>query len=149
LPRERDQALQGLPRANLSLGRPLRRPELLQLAREPGITIGAHTVSHPRLSRLPRARQRDELALSRAALAAATGRPVDLLSYPFGKQDDVSDETRALAAAAGYAAAFSSIPGALQARSDRYMLPRMSVHEWSVEEFAARTRHHLGTPRRS
>ena len=122
------------------------RAELLQLAREPGITIGAHTVSHPRLSRLPRARQRAELALSRAALAAATGRRVDLLSYPFGKQDDVTDETRALAAAAGYAAAFSSIPGALQVRSDRYMLPRMSVHEWSGEEFAARMRHHLGTP---
>ena len=141
---ERDRALQALPRADVDLGRPLRREELLRLARESGVSIGAHTVSHPRLSRLPEARQREELVLARAALAEAIGRPVDLLSYPFGKQDDVTAETRALAAAAGYTAAFSSIPDALHDRSDRYMLPRMSVHEWSAEEFAARVRHHLG-----
>src|SRR4030095_2172315 len=58
--------------------------ELKAFAGDPLVTIGAHTVTHPNL-----AKQREDVALnelrtSRERIAAALGRPVLHLAYPYG-----------------------------------------------------------------
>ncbi len=119
-------------------GRPLTREELKRLAALPGVAIGAHTMTHPRLSSIPLEDRRREMTEARARLAELTGRPVDLFAYPFGKPDDVGPETPRLAAEAGYRAAFLSQAGRIVRSSPRYLLPRLSVHDWPAEALARR-----------
>jgi peptidoglycan/xylan/chitin deacetylase (PgdA/CDA1 family) len=118
--------------------RPLSTAELRELAGLPGTVVGAHTLTHPTLSALPREQQLHELQAGRAELEALIGAPVRLLSYPFGKKRDVTDETTHLAEQAGYAAAFMSVAGRIVPSSPRYRLPRLSVHEWTERELLRR-----------
>ena len=46
-------------------------PELAQLAADPLVTIGAHTVNHPMLAKLPKEAVRSEMDLSRSVIEAA------------------------------------------------------------------------------
>jgi len=49
-------------------------PELAELAADPLITIGAHTVSHPMLAKLSKEAARSEMDLSRSVIEAALSR---------------------------------------------------------------------------
>jgi peptidoglycan/xylan/chitin deacetylase (PgdA/CDA1 family) len=120
------------------VGRPMTPAELCRCAGLPGVTIGAHTLTHPALAQLPRAEQLHELVAGRRVLAELLGRPVDLLAYPFGKPADVSPATRALAARAGYRAGLTTSHGTLVPGTDRFAVPRLTVHEWTDDLFAAR-----------
>src|SRR5208282_5805933 len=59
-------------------------PQIAQLAADPLVTIGAHTVNHPMLARLPADAARGEMDLSRSVIEAALSRPPQHLAYPFG-----------------------------------------------------------------
>ena len=61
--------------------------ELAQLAADPLVTIGAHTVNHPMLAKLPADAVRAEMDLSRSVIEAALSRRPQHLSYPFGDRD--------------------------------------------------------------
>lgn len=139
--RERRGCLATLARKDGSdRGRPLTLDELRDLASRPGVEIGAHTLSHPSLARLPAVEQERELAGGRARLEELLGRPVTLLAYPFGKPGDVSEATESLARRAGYRAAFTTVPRRLVPSSPRFALPRLTVHEWPAEALAKRVR---------
>ncbi len=49
-----------------------------------GVSVGSHTVTHPRMSRLPEAEVEDELRNSRSELEDRTGTAVDVFAYPYG-----------------------------------------------------------------
>ena len=85
------------------------------------------------LGALPPDEQRHELAGGRARLEELTGASVGLLSYPFGKETDVTETTRRLAAEVGYSAAFLSTPRAVVPSSETFGLPRLAVHDWPPE----------------
>jgi peptidoglycan/xylan/chitin deacetylase (PgdA/CDA1 family) len=112
--------------------------ELVELAGRPGITIGAHTVTHPVLALLDEAAQREELSACRAALARTTGRSVDALAYPFGTRADVSRASTRAARLAGFDVAFANEPATAWRGSSRWRVPRILVRDWSAEEFARR-----------
>lgn len=57
---------------------------IAELAANELATIGAHTLSHPALSRLPLEEMRDEVAQSRAIIEQRIGRPVRHFAYPYG-----------------------------------------------------------------
>ncbi len=64
--------------------RPLVSDEVAQLARIPGMSIGAHTVNHLSLpDQAPRVIE-SELEDCRAALASITGRTIQEFAYPYG-----------------------------------------------------------------
>jgi peptidoglycan/xylan/chitin deacetylase (PgdA/CDA1 family) len=127
-------------RDDVDRGRPLTPAELRELASRPEVAIGAHTLSHPCLARLPRAEQQRELTDARSQLQTFLGRPVTLAAYPFGKPGDVSAETQGSARHAGYRAAFTTVPLRLVPSSPRFALPRLTVHEWPADALAARVR---------
>lgn len=143
--RERRGRLASLEKDGADRGRPLTPDELRDLASRPGVEIGAHTLSHPSLARLPAAEQERELRGSKARLEELLGRPVPLLAYPFGKPGDVSEETEDLARRAGYRAAFTTVPRRLVPSSPPFALPRLIVHEWPAEVLAQRVRDCLGS----
>ena len=129
-------------------GQPMTPDELRRLAAADGVAIGAHTVSHPSLAALTLEEQRREMAESRETLERFLAVRVHLLAYPFGKPPDVSRETTAIAQAVGFTAAFTTLPTPLRRDADRFALPRLTVHEWPDDVFAAKLEALAGPPRR-
>lgn len=73
---------------NQQLG--LSRDELITFDREPLCTIGAHTVSHPRLNTLTPEEQRKEIIDSKTTLEQWLGHPIHHFSYPHGAYNEKS-----------------------------------------------------------
>jgi peptidoglycan/xylan/chitin deacetylase (PgdA/CDA1 family) len=97
--------------------------ELVDLDRE-GFRVQSHSVTHPDLPAVEPALAASEIVESRRQLEALLGRSVDLFAYPYGRDDR---ETRALAATAGYRAAFATRWGLNTAATPRYSLRRIMV----------------------
>jgi peptidoglycan/xylan/chitin deacetylase (PgdA/CDA1 family) len=88
---------------------PLTIAELQQLAAHPLVTVGAHSMSHPILSRAPIEVQREEIRGSRVALEGWIDRPVTAFAYPNGRPGlDFTVETEGVVAASGMRVAFST-----------------------------------------
>lgn len=92
-----------------------------------GMSIGAHGLSHPVLSRLPAPLAWQEIAESRSALEEALGVPVRALAYPFGDLASASQREFEMAERAGYKCAFLNVDGFLQRGSPLFALPRVHV----------------------
>ncbi len=85
--------------------------ELVDLASVPGIEIGAHTQSHPRLADLPAAVQEQEIDGSRRTLEQLVATRISSFSYPFGRQSDYTHETVDLVRRASFELACSNVRG--------------------------------------
>lgn len=109
--------------------RPLTPEELRQLAKMPGIDLGAHTVTHPVLACLDPADQSLELQSSRRALEAMIGRNIHTLSYPFGTRGDYTPHTVGMAQKAGYVCACANFPGLIGPQTDQFQLPRILIRD--------------------
>jgi peptidoglycan/xylan/chitin deacetylase (PgdA/CDA1 family) len=111
--------------------------ELRQLAAA-GMTIGAHTLSHPMLSQLPVQLAQAEMSLSRARLESVLQERVWALAYPFGDPESVTPQVLSMAEDAGFAAAFLNFGGGLGVDLPPFALPRVHVtSEMSLAEFEA------------
>jgi peptidoglycan/xylan/chitin deacetylase (PgdA/CDA1 family) len=88
-----------------------------------GVEVGAHTVSHPHLTRLGDEELERELREARVRLEDELGRPCAYVAYPYGESDArVQDAVRRV----GYSGAF-----ALQAGADfanPFALPRVDLY---------------------
>lgn len=104
--------------------------ELAALARDPAVTLGAHTLTHPMLAKWDEPSARHEIVESRAALEEATGRPVRHLAYPVGDPGSAGAREFAIAREAGFATAVTTRPGHLFAAhaARLHALPRISVN---------------------
>lgn len=58
--------------------------QIIELSRDPLVTIGAHTVNHYQLSHLEEKDATAEVALARNRLSETIRKPVDHFAYPFG-----------------------------------------------------------------
>lgn len=104
----------------------LRRAELLQLDCA-GMTIGAHTLTHPVLSQSLPEQAYAEIAESRSRLEATLGKPVWAFAYPFGNAESVTPQVLAMPKQAGYEAAFLNIGRGLGTNIPRFAIPRIHV----------------------
>lgn len=104
--------------------------ELRDLARDPAVTIGAHTVSHPMLAKHDAATAAREIIEGRARIAAELGREIRHLSYPVGDPSSAGPREFALAQAQGFATAVTTRPGHLFAEHAGHLhaLPRVSIN---------------------
>lgn len=89
-----------------------------------GHAIGSHSVSHPRLTQLSPAQQREELMVSKRMLEDTFGVPVEHFCYPYG---DTSEELQELVAACGYRTACTQYGGVNHAQTPRWALRRLEV----------------------
>jgi len=87
--------------------------------------VGAHTSSHAILARETPAAQREDLAATRRRLQDELGVPAEVLAYPNGQPGDQDGHTLAAAAAAGYAAAVTTVTGVNAQADDRLLLRRV------------------------
>jgi peptidoglycan/xylan/chitin deacetylase (PgdA/CDA1 family) len=92
-----------------------------------GVTIGSHTMTHPRLRGLDRDAVRLEVSESRKVLERQISDQVQFFAYPFGDRQDFDDETRCAVRSAGYRAACAAVPGEQHAPPDLMTLGRVYV----------------------
>jgi peptidoglycan/xylan/chitin deacetylase (PgdA/CDA1 family) len=108
----------------------------LHMARAMGCEIGAHTRTHPHLTRLSPAQLHDEVAGSREDIAAALGEAPALFAYPYGEWSPPVAEA---VQSAGFAAACATQFGRAGHGAHRYSLPRISISsELDLPHFAYR-----------
>ena len=108
----------------------MRWDELAELASEPLCTIGAHTLTHPRLATHPEAFARAELARSMELVAEKLGRVPRHLAYPVGDPTSAGPREFAMARELGFASAVTTRPGLLFPAHAMHAtaLPRVSVN---------------------
>jgi peptidoglycan/xylan/chitin deacetylase (PgdA/CDA1 family) len=105
-----------------------------EMARD-GMAFGAHTCSHPILTRVPIAVAEKELIRSKRRLEAVLGCPATLFCYPNGKKGDFDSKTVACLKKAGFAAACSMLAGTNNGQANLFELRRLGP-ETSIAVFA-------------
>ncbi|HEX2770258.1 MAG TPA: polysaccharide deacetylase family protein [Geobacteraceae bacterium] len=114
--------------------------ELRLLAGSSLVTIGAHTVSHTRLSSLTSEAQRDEMQTSINQLETWLSREITTFSYPFGRKCDYTKDTMTFCRDLGIVKAAANFPGQAHRWTDPYQIPRHLVRNWTAETFALKLR---------
>jgi peptidoglycan/xylan/chitin deacetylase (PgdA/CDA1 family) len=104
--------------------------EIAELAADPLVTIGAHTVNHPMLAKLPAEAVRSEMDLSRSVIEAALGTRPQHLCYPFGDRTSAGPREFNIASELGFKTAVTTQPGVLFRghRKALTALPRISLN---------------------
>jgi len=123
---------------------PLSRDELRDLAADGLVAVGGHTVTHPVLSRLSPAEQREEIFGCRSELESACGLPVVSFSYPFGSPPDFTADTIEMVRQAGFVRACTTSPMVVSPSTQRFEIPRFQVGDWGREEFSRRLSSWIG-----
>jgi peptidoglycan/xylan/chitin deacetylase (PgdA/CDA1 family) len=124
----------GAARAPRHSHRLLRADEVARLDRDSLLEVGAHTVSHPMLSRLGAARRHAEIAGSKRRLEELLGRPVASFAYPYG----AGVGTARMVRRAGFESACTTAGRRVVPGSDRYRLPRVYVGDWDGDQLERR-----------
>ena len=104
--------------------------ELATLAADPLVTIGAHTVNHVMLAKVPERTARSEMEMSRSVIEASLGMRPDHLSYPVGDRTSAGPREFRIAAELGFKTAVTTRPGVLfpEHREHLTALPRISLN---------------------
>jgi len=139
----RDEALGRLERwAQVPNGvddadRPMNEAELRQLVAGGLVEIGAHSVSHPRLSVLTTGQKRREIVESRDQCAAVIGRSPELFAFPYGDHDP---ESVALVREAGFRVACTTHEDLCWPAEDPLRTPRVAALDLGGEQMLRRLR---------
>ena len=104
--------------------------ELAKLAADPLVTIGAHTVNHMMVKKLPDEIAASEMRMSASVIEAALGKRPMHLAYPVGDASSAGPRDFRLAAELGFATAVTTRPGVLypQHRDHLTALPRITLN---------------------
>lgn len=110
--------------AALNVTKELMSNEQVKAWQAAGMEVGAHSRTHPRLSKCTDEELQNELAGSKADLEALTGAPVTQFCYPYG---DFDARVAEAARKAGYSAATTTQRGRARPGDDAMRLRRILV----------------------
>lgn len=116
----------------------LRSPDLVSLSRQ-GVTIGAHTITHPILSEIGDEQARHEISEGRAQLEGLIQSPVEHFAYPNGirgKDFDVRHER--IVRSSGFRSAVTTHWGASNQKTRLTQIPRFTPWDKDPSKFALR-----------
>jgi peptidoglycan/xylan/chitin deacetylase (PgdA/CDA1 family) len=104
--------------------------ELARLADDPLVTIGAHSVNHVMLAKVPERTARSEIEMSRTVIGAALGKRPEHFSYPVGDPTSAGPREFHIAAELGFKTGTTTRPGVLfpEHRNHLLALPRISLN---------------------
>lgn len=114
--------------------RVLTRDEIVKLADDPLITIGAHTVSHIVCDKENEDVQRREIIESKEKLEEIIKKPVSVFAYPNG---GYNERTQEILSECGFIRAFTVELGCADENSPQYQIPRNVVKAWKGKKFEA------------
>lgn len=101
---------------------PLMTAEQVLEMHQSGIEIGSHSLTHARLTEVPREQAWDEVTRSRMLLEILLNSPVRSFCYPYGL---VNDEVREIVRQAGYSVGVGVYSGPARFGADRYNIRRI------------------------
>jgi len=111
--------------------------ELTKLA-ESGMSVGAHTISHPVLSVCSEGESRREIETSKTEIERVLSRVVWAFAYPYGDFLTMGEREVRLAKESGFSCAFLNIPNGPIDRANPFVLSRTHVTlDMSLPEFGA------------
>jgi peptidoglycan/xylan/chitin deacetylase (PgdA/CDA1 family) len=90
------------------------------------ISFGAHTVSHPTLSRMELQEAKREIFESKIEIEARIGSKVRHFAIPNGKVEDFNEELKKYCKEIGMSSVVSTEPGTVSLQSDPYFLKRIN-----------------------
>ena len=125
--------------------RPMLTWEELAEVRDLGFSVGAHTVSHPILSRVSPERAWQEIEGSRSAIEDALGVPPSAFAYPNGGLEDYSESVTALVEKAGFTCAVTTRRGVNTAQTPPLELRRGGPWERQLPMYALKLAHYYLT----
>ncbi len=104
--------------------------ELREAAKDPLLTIGAHTCRHLALSKLAEAEARHEMSASKQRIEAEIGRPCRHFSYPYGCEMAAGPREFALARELGFTTAVTTRKGLVHREHSAALtsIPRLSLN---------------------
>jgi peptidoglycan/xylan/chitin deacetylase (PgdA/CDA1 family) len=104
--------------------------ELGDLVKDPLARLGAHTITHPNLSRVSADRLRYEIEQSGARVATYGGRAPKSFCYPYGGRHAVGPRETKVALETGFALGVTTQPGVLNSERPEQLaeLPRVSLN---------------------
>lgn len=104
--------------------------EIREMDRDPLVTIGAHTVGHYAVAKLPEERARQEIKRGADRIETETGQRPRHLSYPYGDPGSAGPRDFELAAELGFRTAVTTRKGVLFADHAGHLtaLPRVSLN---------------------
>jgi peptidoglycan/xylan/chitin deacetylase (PgdA/CDA1 family) len=113
-----------------------------------GVDMGAHTRSHPILTRITPEQARDEVAGSKARIETEINQPVTAFAYPNGQPSDYNPALQTMLQQVGIKAAFTLVPGPTrpaEARQAPMAIRRVFIgYKDTLARFAAKV---MGAPR--
>ncbi len=89
----------------------LNEEQLVTLSKEPLVTIGAHTISHPSLAKLSESDSYHEIIHSKNIIENIIQKEINHFAYPFGTENDFSSREEKLVRQAGYKSAVTTCYG--------------------------------------
>jgi CelD/BcsL family acetyltransferase involved in cellulose biosynthesis/peptidoglycan/xylan/chitin deacetylase (PgdA/CDA1 family) len=99
------------------------------------ISFGAHTVTHPVLSRISKSQLKPEIAGSKRAIENRLQRPVLHFAYPFGQARDFNAQAKLAVRDAGFKTAVTTIWGLNEPDDDLLELKRFTPWESNLVDF--------------
>lgn len=97
---------------------------ILRSAISPLVVLGAHSVSHPHLTRIGHAAAWEEITCAKAELEQKFAVPIELFAFPYGEHNA---ETVMMCREAGYKHAYTVIPQNIDADRGDFLRGRVSV----------------------
>jgi peptidoglycan/xylan/chitin deacetylase (PgdA/CDA1 family) len=102
------------------------------------ITFGAHTVTHPILTRMSLAEAAEEIKASKEAIEEKLKSPVRVFAYPNGRQDDFNESIKEVLKEAGFLCAATILWGTNSIDTDPFELRRVGVWDTDTNSYALR-----------
>lgn len=105
--------------------------QLRKLSQSSFITIGGHTVTHSCLALQSIEEQKYEIEHSKDSIENMIGKKLEVFSYPFGQQEDFTDETIKIAVHSGYDKVFAAFSGITNVHYRNGYIPRINIGQES------------------
>lgn len=107
--------------------------EEIKILHEKGWTIGCHSATHANFSNLSQEEAKKQIIDSKFRLESKLGFKIDYFAYPKGT---FNENVINIVKEGGYKAAFSTLPGCITEKSNRWILPRTVIDSFHhIDEF--------------
>ncbi|MEK9627501.1 MAG: polysaccharide deacetylase family protein [Nitrospinota bacterium] len=105
--------------------------QIREMSKDPLVEIGAHTIHHPALSKVPESVVEKEIKGSRKKIESEIGKKVEHFSYPFGTKNEADEREYRIAKKCGFITSTTTIPANIFSEHKNFLerLPRIAVNQ--------------------
>lgn len=105
--------------------------QIREMSKDPLVEIGAHTIHHHALNKLPESVAQKEIEGSRDKIEFEIGKKVEHFSYPFGTRNEADEREYRIAKKCGFKTSTTTIPANIFSEHKNLLerLPRIAVNQ--------------------